>query len=144
MVNKILILLIIIYPRISYSIDNPDSPDYIANFTELSERYENKINNSKVNNVEILNAYNEYMLFLDEELNKSFLILKKKMTSENFLKLQQSQRQWILYRDMEFKLIESNWTRNNFGSSYRLSQFSYKSSVIKNRVIQLYYYANNY
>ncbi|EPM7996084.1 lysozyme inhibitor LprI family protein [Vibrio vulnificus] len=66
------------------------------------------------------------------------------MTSENFLKLQQSQRQWILYRDMEFKLIESNWTRNNFGSSYRLSQFSYKSSVIKNRVIQLYYYANNY
>ncbi|EPM7996083.1 hypothetical protein ACTQ9E_000466 [Vibrio vulnificus] len=78
MVNKILILLIIIYPRISYSIDNPDSPDYIANFTELSERYENKINNSKVNNVEILNAYNEYMLFLDEELNKSFLILKKK------------------------------------------------------------------
>ncbi|HDY8064096.1 hypothetical protein JS84_21555 [Vibrio vulnificus] len=144
MVNKILLLILLIYPTLSYSIDNPDTPNYISNFTELSEKYENEISNSKFNNVDILYAYNEYMLFLDDELNKSFLILKKKMTSENFLKLQQSQRQWILYRDMEFKLIESNWTRNNFGSSYRLSQLSYKSSVIKNRVIQLYYYANNY
>ncbi|EWS67634.1 hypothetical protein Y702_19665 [Vibrio vulnificus BAA87] len=78
MVNKILLLILLIYPTLSYSIDNPDTPNYISNFTELSEKYENEISNSKFNNVDILYAYNEYMLFLDDELNKSFLILKKK------------------------------------------------------------------
>ncbi len=128
----------------AYSLDNPDVPDYIAQFTVRAQVYEQAGDESKLTHRGMLIAYNNYQLFLDEELNAAYQLLRSKLSRAQQDTLKKSQQQWFEFRDAEFEFINNNWTRASFGSSFVLSRGGYRTSIIKNRVIQLLHYVKNY
>jgi len=128
----------------AFAIDNPDSPDYVVNFKKQADKYKKSINDSNLGHRQILLAYNDYQIFLDKELNKAYKLLMSKLAKPQQAELKQSQQKWITFRDAEFVLINHNWTRNNFGSSFALSRGAYRCSILEARILQLYHYVKNY
>ncbi len=127
-----------------FALDNPDAPDYISEFKARATPYEKKIDSSGLTNPELIAAYHKYQIFLDNELNKAYKLIYKELGKSQQQELKNSQLMWIKYRDAEFNFIQKNWTRDNFGSSIYGSRGAYKSEIIRNRIIQLLYYALNY
>jgi len=126
------------------AIDNPDTHNLISQFKVSEQTYLNAINNPKNGTRDTIRAYHEYKIFLDKELNKIYRSLKSKLSSERQQELKTSQLHWIKFRDAEFKLINNNWDRASFGSSFAISRGEYSSNIIKNRLIQLFHYSANY
>ncbi len=135
-------LSILMYP--AFAIDNPDAPDFIRKFEDQEEVYLKLINTPHNSSKDYLIAYDDYLKFLDDELNKAYQLIKLKLSIERQQELKKSQRIWVKFRNAEFELIKNNWNRQNFGSSASLSRGSYKSTIIKNRVLQLLHYVKNY
>ena len=135
-------LLVFICPA-AVAIDNPDVPDYVADFLSRSQSYESRINEVAVSTAEIVHVYSEYETFLDTELNHAYVGVLKKLGKRQANGLVSSQRQWLKYRDTEFRLIDENWIPENFGTSSRVSRGSYRTRLVKDRVIQLLYYLKN-
>lgn len=127
-----------------YAIDNPDAPDLIGEFETREQDFLKKINNPNNGTRDYLIAYDDYLKFLDDELNKAYQLIKSKLPEARQGELKNAQRNWIKFRDAEFELINNNWTRQNFGSSSGISRGSYRSTIVKNRVLQLLHYAKNY
>lgn len=127
-----------------YAIDNPDAPDYIGEFKSREKLFIDKINNPENTNQEYLIAYNDYLIFLDKELNAAYRLLMPKLQETQQEKLKNSQRKWLKFRDAEFEFINNNWTRYNFGSSAWMSRGDYRTAIVRERVIQLLHYALNY
>ena len=127
-----------------FAIDNPDAPDFLGEFETREQLFLQKINNPHNGARDYLIAYDDYQTFLDAELNKAYYLIKFKLPSAQQQELTNSQRHWIKFRDAEFELINNTWTRHYFGSSAGISRGSYRCSIIKNRVLQLLYYAKNY
>jgi uncharacterized protein YecT (DUF1311 family) len=132
-----------ILTTLAYAIDNPDAPDYLGEFKSRERIYLEKINNPKNTNRAYLIAYDNYLIFLDKELNAVYRLLMSKLSEVHQGGLKNSQKKWIVFRDAEFELINNYWTRNNFGSSAVISRGAYRSSIVRNRVIQLLQYASN-
>jgi uncharacterized protein YecT (DUF1311 family) len=128
----------------AYAIDNPDAPDLINQFKEREKVYLQAIENPANGTRESLRAYHDYKIFLDKELNKTYRLLKSKLPPERQAELTVSQRHWLEFRDAEFKLINNNWDRATFGSSFAISRGEYSSMIIKNRLMQLFHYLANY
>ena len=126
------------------AIDNPDSPDLIAEFGSREQPYLININNPDNGSRDILLAHDSYLNFLDSELNNAYKLIKTKLPTERQQELKNSQVNWIKFREAEFELIKNNWTTQNFGSSASISRGNYRSTVIRNRVLQLLHYAKNY
>ncbi|NOY73433.1 MAG: DUF1311 domain-containing protein [Gammaproteobacteria bacterium] len=127
-----------------FAIDNPDAPDLIGEFEAREQIFLKEINNPRHGSRNDLIAYDHYQQFLDDELNKAYRFVKSRLSTERQQELINSQRNWIKFRDAEFELIKNTWTRQNFGRSAGISRGSYRSTVIKNRVLQLLHYAKNY
>ena len=128
----------------AFAIDNPDAPDLIGGFETREQVFLKAINNPRNGQRDYLIAYDYYQKFLDNELNKAYDFIKSRLPTDRQQELNSSQRSWIEFRDAEFKLIKNTWTRQNFGSSAGISRGSYRSTIIKNRVLQLLHYARNY
>lgn len=126
------------------AIDNPDVTDYVAKFEQSSQAYLQQINKAGNNNRQTVVAYSRYQKFLETEVKSAYKILKAKLNKSENSSLEISQRNWIQFRDSEFKFIDANWTRKNFGSSYVVSRGDYKCKLIKNRIMELLNYAKNY
>jgi uncharacterized protein YecT (DUF1311 family) len=129
---------------LTFAIDNPDAPDYISEFKSREKIFTEKINNPNNTNQEYLDAYNDYLIFLDKELNAAYGLLIPKLQKNHQEEIKNSQRKWLEFRDAEFKFIISNWTRDNFGSSAWISRGDYRTTIVKERVMQLLHYALNY
>lgn len=129
---------------ITYGLDNPDAPDYVADFRVRANVYEQALDNPELTNRGVLIAYDDYQVFLDDERNKAYNLLRSELSAEQQARLEVSRQDWITFRNVEFEFIRHNWTRHNFGSSAGRSRGAYRSSIIKNRVIQLLYYSMNY
>ena len=140
----ILVVTVFLLTSPARAIDNPDIPDYVGEFEIREQIHLSAINNPGSGSRDYLIAYNNYQLFLDEELNKAYSLIKSHLPAERQHELTTAQRQWIVFRDAEFELIKNNWTRQNFGSSAGISRGSYRCSIIRSRVLQLLYYAKNY
>jgi uncharacterized protein YecT (DUF1311 family) len=128
----------------AYAIDNPDAPDYIGEFASREKQYVDKMNDPKNTDRAYLMAYEEYLRFLDGELNAAYKLLMTKLPEAQRETFKKSQRKWLQFRDAEFEFISDNWTRNNFGSSAGISRGAYRSDVVKSRVLQMLQYARNY
>lgn len=128
----------------SWAIDNPDAPDYVADFQKRSQTFEANIHQRAKTTQDTLKAYSDYEQFLDKELNQAYKLLTAKLGADVKEKIQLSQRDWLKYRDSEFAFIAANWTTKNFGSSATLSRGAYRSSIIRDRVIALLHYLKNY
>ena len=137
-------ILLISFSNSILAIDNPDSPDLIGQLTEREKPFKANITKPTNGTRDTIRAYHEYKLFLDKELNKAYALLISKLSSEHQKELKVSQRNWIKFRDAEFELINNNWSRSNFGSSFVVSRGDYSSTIIRNRLIQLLNYVKNY
>lgn len=126
------------------AIDNPDAPNLTSQFKVSEQPYLQAINNTENGTRDTIRAYHEYKIFLDKELNKVYRSLKSKLSTERQKELKSSQLNWIKFRDAEFILINNNWDRSSFGSSFAVSRGEYSSKVIKNRLMQLIHYSANY
>lgn len=126
------------------AIDNPDAPDLVAAFESRNEKFELVIREQAQNQAEIINAYAKYSDFLDQELNQAYTALNKHLNDTNKQALQRSQRLWIQFRDAEYGFIDNNWTVANFGSSSAISRSAYRTTIVKNRVVELLHYLKNY
>ncbi len=138
------VVLTALISHIAFAIDNPDAPDYIAAFKARAKAHEQAVDNPELTNRGVLKAYDDYRLFLDDELNKAYKLLQGKLSKAQQDELKKSQQHWIKFRDAEFEFIQNNWTRDNFGSSAGRSRGTYRCSIIESRVIQLLQYAKNY
>jgi len=128
-----------------FSLDNPESPGFILEFKTREKPYEQAIDSpSLTTNPAIISAYYNYQLFLDKELNTAYKRIMSNLAKKQQLELRKSQQNWIKFRNAEFKFIQNNWTRDNFGSSIYGSRGAYRSDIIRNRILQLLYYALNY
>ncbi|MGD8909956.1 MAG: lysozyme inhibitor LprI family protein [Chromatiales bacterium] len=126
------------------AIDNPDAPDLVAEFIARSATYEEMVGMSGGGGREIARAYGTYLNFLDKELNTAYGLLMSKLPSSQQQALRDSQRMWLAFRDAEFQFIVGNWTRDRFGTSAYISVGDYRSSLVKERIIQLLHYTKNY
>ncbi len=128
----------------SHAIDNPDAPHYVEKFHKKAERYERRLRQYSGTTQSISAIYRDYEEFLDDELNIAYNLLIENLNGVEEQVLRDSQRNWIKYRNTEFKFISTNWTRKNFGSSFVISRGEYRTKILKNRVIVLYHYLKNY
>lgn len=126
------------------SIDDPDAPDLVAGFEARSKPFETAIHGRSRDGWEISRAYADYEKFLDREINLAYAALAKQTSGAVRRNLADSQRRWLEYRDAEFGFIASNWTPENFGSSYVISRSTYRTEVTKSRIVTLLNYLRNY
>ena len=140
----IFVLWLISHGSLCIAIDNPDAPDFVSEFQARCEKFEILINKQTQNEREVILAYKRYEQFLNQELNQAYLALTKKMGEAPRQNMVQSQRRWLQYRDAEFIFITSNWTVENFGTSSALSRGTYRTAIIKDRVVGLLHYLKNY
>lgn len=122
------------------AIDNPDAPDFIVEFETREAPLLDSTENSNGYR-ESLAAYTEYLIFLDKELNVVYKHLQAKLPADKQAQLKQSQVAWLKYRDLEFSLIDNTWEKSAFGSSSSITRGQFKTTIVRDRVIQLMHYA---
>jgi uncharacterized protein YecT (DUF1311 family) len=125
------------------ALDNPDAPDFVADFLARATPYEEEIDKDS-GGAKAAADYASYEKFLDQELNKAYDDLTKKLNDTKKQELLKSQKNWIAYRDSEFQFIAHNWTEETSGSSYTLSTGDYRAEIVKNRTIILLNYLKSY
>lgn len=125
------------------AVDNPDAPDYLAEFERRAHPFAAAVQQARTGQ-ESASAYARYETFLDRELNQVYSMLLAKVGAAQQAKMKESQRAWLKYRDAEFNFIAHNWTTANFGSSAALSRGGYRTMLIRERVVLLLSYLKNY
>ena len=129
---------------LAHAIMNPDAPDYVAEFRQRAQPFENRLKHqSSVSGTAQAGA--DYAKFLDKELNQAYQLLLKKLTDPAVREtLRKSQRAWLTYYKAETDFIATNWVPANFGNSYELSRQEYSNALIKVRTEDLLSYAGEY
>jgi len=125
------------------AIDNPDAPDRKAEFLARAQPYEERLA-AESGGPAMAMAATAYAKFLDVELNRAYQQLLGQLGDDARRALTRSQREWLRYLDAETRFIDRNWTPRNFGSSSALSRADYRSTLIKQRVLTLLAYLQNY
>ena len=143
-IQSLLVLITSLVINTAYALDNPDSPDFLGQLKEREKNFLSAIANPANGTRDTIRTYHAYKLFLDKELNKAYEILKSNLSAKRQEELKISQEHWLKFRDAEFELINNNWNRSSFGSSFVLSRGQYTSTIIRERLIQLLHYSKNY
>jgi len=118
---------------------------FICNFSVAENIYESKhridtwkeksLNNASTTE-KILSVNIEAYKKWDKALNLVYRSLIKKIPEKDKKLLRESQRNWILYRDSEFKFMPAHILRAG-GSLSRVIYYERKEAFIRNRVIEL-------
>jgi uncharacterized protein YecT (DUF1311 family) len=140
----LLLLLSLIFSNNVWAIDNPDAPDYVAEFEARMAPLEAVIQEKATTTVDISEGYKALEEALDEELNTAYWKLMQELPESSKESLRSSQKQWVKFRDAEFSFLSGNFNKENFGSSYVISIGSYRTSIIEARVKELLWYLKNY
>ena len=127
----------------AWAIDNPDAPDWTAEFNARAKPLEERWSAEAGSPGEAA-AAQAYARFLDAELNQAYQALLRQLQGEPRRALLQSQRQWLAFRDAEHRFINGNFTPQAFGSSSSLSRADYRASLVRQRVLTLLAYLQNY
>ena len=141
-INIIVIALVtlLVFSRVSIAVDNPDAPDYVGEFEKRIAPFEKYINEKAKTTLDYSQGYKKLEEALDKELNTAYKLLISKLNSKEKEQLKESQKQWLKFRDSEFKWISANWTNTKYGSSSVISAGAYRTTIIRERVIQLLQY----
>lgn len=126
------------------AIDNPDAPDLTAAFQARAKPLEDRIGEAAGGGPALAQANAAYAQFLDAELNQAYAQLQAQLKPADRRALTQAQRRWLRFRDAEDQFIDHNWTPQNFGSSSALSRAGYRAMVVRQRVLALLAYLQNY
>ena len=127
----------------SWAVDNPDTPDLVAAFQTRALPLEVQLSDRAGGPGQAL-AARAYAAFLDAELNLAYQQLLPLLGKPARAALSLSQRQWLRFRDAEGVFIDGNWVAQDFGSSAALSRAEYRSGLVKQRVLNLLAYRQNY
>jgi uncharacterized protein YecT (DUF1311 family) len=73
----------------------------------------------------------------DKELNKSYLSLTQKLSKTGKKELVEAQRNWILFRDSEFKLIDKYYFDVKKGTLFYVIAENKKLEIVKERALQI-------
>lgn len=79
----------------------------------------------------------------DKELNKYYNLLSTKLPKEAFEILKASQKEWIIYRDKEFKFITKFYFEVKEGTMWYNIAENKKKEIVKNRTLELQMYFQN-
>lgn len=79
----------------------------------------------------------------DKELNKYYNLLSTKLPKEAFEILKASQKEWIIYRDKEFKFITKFYFEVKEGTMWYNIAENKKKEIVKNRALELQMYFEN-
>jgi uncharacterized protein YecT (DUF1311 family) len=90
-------------------------------------------------NFGMIEAYEWGIQEWDKLLNQNYQALMKKLKKGDQERLRASQREWIKYRDLEFKFNTEYWAGFK-GSMYLPFPFAYQSNFIRERALRLGYY----
>jgi uncharacterized protein YecT (DUF1311 family) len=126
-----------------WAIDNPDGPNRVAEFLTRAEPFEQRLAEES-SAAALASAAREYERFLDVELNQAYQQLLVHVGGKSRHALVASQRQWLLFRDAENSFINRNWTQEAFGSSSKLSRADYHAALVRQRIVILLAYLQNY
>ena len=88
----------------------------------------------------IISAQNSW----DKELNRSYLSLSQKLGKTSKQELVTAQRNWILFRDSEFKLINKYYFDIKKGTIFYVISENKKLEIIKERALQLKEYDDHF
>jgi uncharacterized protein YecT (DUF1311 family) len=140
----LLLLLPLIFSNHAWALDNPDAPDYVAEFEARMAPLHAFVQDKAETTPDYSEGYKALEDALDKELNSAYQSLMKVLPEASKEALRASQKQWIKYRDTEFEFIAKNFNKEDFGSSYVVSVGSYRSSIIEARIKDLLWYLKNY
>lgn len=73
----------------------------------------------------------------DKELNKFYISLSQKLSKTAKKELLEAQRNWVSFRDSEFKLINKYYVDIKKGTLFYLIAENRKLQIIKERALQL-------
>lgn len=79
----------------------------------------------------------------DKELNKYYNLLSTKLPKDAFEILKASQKEWIIYRDKEFKFITKFYFEVKEGIMWYNIAENKKKEIVKNRALGLQMYFEN-
>ena len=137
-------LVFLLYSNLALCVDNPDSIDYLSSFLIQANKHEESILQGDRTTQGYIEAYAAYEDFLNKELSRIYRLLTSHLSGDSKAALDESQRNWNNYIDSEFHFITSNWNRVDFGSSSVISRGGYRTTLIKDRIILLLHYLQNY
>ena len=80
----------------------------------------------------------------DKELNKSYLSLTQKLSKTGKKELVEAQRNWILFRDSEFKLIDKYYFDVKKGTLFYVIAENKKLEIVKERALQIEEYVEQF
>lgn len=73
----------------------------------------------------------------DKELNKYYQSISKKLSTSGKKELLEAQRNWISFRDSEFKLINKYYFEVKKGTIFQVIAENKRLEIIKERALQL-------
>lgn len=79
----------------------------------------------------------------DKELNKFYNLLACKLPKDAFEILKVSQKEWVIYRDKEFKFITKFYFEVKEGTMWYNIAENKKKEIVKNRALELQMYFQN-
>jgi uncharacterized protein YecT (DUF1311 family) len=87
---------------------------------------------------DMLQAYDKGVKLWDAELNRCYVELKKKLKPDAFTALQAAQRQWLEYRDAQFKFIAAFYGHFD-GTMYIPMRSAAAMQVVRQRALELHH-----
>lgn len=97
----------------------------------------NKCLDDSISTAGMCNCTIQAMNSWDKELNKSYNLLMKSLGQPNKEFLKSAQKEWILYRDKEFELINKIYYTELQGTMYYPMAWNNKLEIVKKRALEL-------
>lgn len=135
---KKLISLLFIFLSVSIFSQNKNQQE---NFIDIEES--KCFDKQDISNAEMRKCTIKARESWDKELNKFYNLLASKLPKDAFEILKASQKEWIIYRDKEFKFITKFYFEVKEGTMWYNIAENKKKEIMKNRALELQMYFQN-
>lgn len=135
---KKLISLLFIFLSVSIFSQNKNQQE---NFIDIEES--KCFDKQDISNAEMRKCTIKARESWDKELNKFYNLLASKLPKDAFEILKASQKEWIIYRDKEFKFITKFYFEVKEGTMWYNIAENKKKEIVKNRALELQMYFQN-
>ncbi|MGE6395843.1 lysozyme inhibitor LprI family protein [Chryseobacterium scophthalmum] len=135
---KKLISLLFIFLSVSIFSQNKNQQE---NFIDIEES--KCFDKQDISNAEMRKCTIKARESWDKELNKFYNLLASKLPKDAFEILKASQKEWIIYRDKEFKFITKFYFEVKEGTMWYNIAENKKKEIVRNRALELQMYFQN-
>lgn len=135
---KKLVSLLFIFLSVSVFSQNKNQQE---NFIDIEES--KCFDKQDISNAEMRKCTIKARESWDKELNKYYNLLAFKLPKDAFEILKASQKEWIIYRDKEFKFITKFYFEVKEGTMWYNIAENKKKEIVKNRALGLQMYFEN-